>query len=35
MMRKNDDKRPIVLTDEDLYDNAKSQSEKDEETLNA
>ena len=35
MTRKNDDKRPIVLTDEDLYDNAKSQSEKDEETLNA
>lgn len=36
MMRKNNEEdKPIVLTDEDLYDNAKSQSEKDEETLNA
>lgn len=34
MMRKNDDKRPIVLSDKDLNGETKSQLEKDEESLN-
>ena len=34
MMRKNDDKRPIVLSDKDLNGETKPQLEKDEESLN-